>query len=127
MEGVAAESGRRSARRGTDGLDRIGHGSFIELLDDYAEACERIAEADLTYVERWVQVDDLVESVVGTVLGDAMLSAIRRLARVNASAHRYGDVTQPQDRAAPQPTDGIYGAIRRADASGHAPAVTPVF
>ncbi|KIZ17674.1 MerR family transcriptional regulator [Streptomyces natalensis] len=68
----------------------IGHGAFEEVLDDYAVACERIAAADLAYVGRQVDVDSLVESVVvGTVLGDAVLSAMRRLAHVDGSARQY--------------------------------------
>ncbi|MFF4697592.1 MerR family transcriptional regulator [Streptomyces chattanoogensis] len=68
----------------------IGRGDFLEVLDDYADACERVAAADLAWVGRNVEVDGLVESVVvGTVLGDAVLMAMRRLAHVDASARRY--------------------------------------
>ncbi|MFG2136795.1 MerR family transcriptional regulator [Streptomyces sp. NPDC048650] len=70
----------------------IGHGAFEEVLEDYAEACERIAAADLAFVGRNAEVDTMVESVVvGTVLGDAVLSAMRRLAHVEASARRYDE------------------------------------
>ncbi|MFJ9417566.1 MerR family transcriptional regulator [Streptomyces sp. NPDC101227] len=70
----------------------IGHGSFEEVLDDYAEACERIAAADLAFVGRNAEVDTLVERVVvGTVLGDAVLSAMRRLAHVDRSARRFDE------------------------------------
>lgn len=58
----------------------VGHGEFEEVLDDYAEACERVAAADLAWAGRNAEVDGLVESVVvGTVLGDAVLTAMRRL------------------------------------------------
>ncbi|MFE1776531.1 MerR family transcriptional regulator [Streptomyces sp. NPDC059008] len=68
----------------------IGHGEFEEIVDDYADACERVAAADLEWVGRNAEVDGLVESVVvGTVLGDAVLMAMRRLAHVEASARRY--------------------------------------
>ncbi|GAA3369450.1 MerR family transcriptional regulator [Streptomyces sannanensis] len=72
-------------------LARVGHGSlFAEVLDDYADAVEGIARADLDYVGRRVAVEDLVESVViGTVLGDAVLAAMRRLAHVDASVRRF--------------------------------------
>ncbi|WP_406426055.1 MerR family transcriptional regulator [Streptomyces sp. NBC_01589] len=73
-------------------LRRAGHGGFVELLDDYAAAAEPVARADLDYVGRRVAREDLVESVVvGTVLGEAMFSALRRLAHVDASARAYGD------------------------------------
>ncbi|MEU8786791.1 MerR family transcriptional regulator [Streptomyces sp. NPDC048637] len=71
----------------------IGHGEFEEeVLDDYAEACERVAAADLAWAGRNAEVDGLVESVVvGTVLGDAVLTAMRRLAHVEASARSFED------------------------------------
>ncbi|MFH8793601.1 MerR family transcriptional regulator [Streptomyces sp. NPDC017941] len=73
-------------------LNRLEHGAFAELLDDYADAAERVARADLGYVGRRVAVEDLVESVViGTVLGEAVFNALRRLAHVDASARLYGE------------------------------------
>ncbi|MGX1756381.1 MerR family transcriptional regulator [Streptomyces lydicus] len=72
-------------------MARLGHGAFAEVLDDYADAAEQVARADLAYVGRRVSVEDMVESVViGTVLGEAMFSALRRLAHVDASAQLYG-------------------------------------
>ncbi|MFE7835832.1 MerR family transcriptional regulator [Streptomyces sp. NPDC057474] len=77
-------------------MERVGHGAFRELLDDYADAAELVARADLDYVDRRVAVDDLVESVViGTVLGAAVFNAMRRIAHVDASARLFG-----HDRAA---------------------------
>ncbi|WP_373302431.1 MerR family transcriptional regulator [Streptomyces gelaticus] len=71
-------------------LRRAGHGGFVELLDDYAAAAEPVARADLDYVGRRVAREDLVESVVvGTVLGEAMFGALRRLAHADASARVY--------------------------------------
>ncbi|MFB6507838.1 MULTISPECIES: MerR family transcriptional regulator [unclassified Streptomyces] len=73
-------------------LRRAGHGGFVELLDAYAAAAEPVARADLDYVGRRVAREDLVESVVvGTVLGEAMFGALRRLAHVDASARAYED------------------------------------
>ncbi|MEV7300672.1 MerR family transcriptional regulator [Streptomyces clavifer] len=73
-------------------LRRAGHGGFVELLDVYADAAEPVARADLDYVGRRVAREDLVESVVvGTVLGEAMFAALRRLAHVDASARAYRD------------------------------------
>ncbi|MFG3013594.1 MerR family transcriptional regulator [Streptomyces cinerochromogenes] len=72
-------------------MARLGHGAFVEVLDDYAEAAERVARADLGYVDRCVALEDMVEGVVvGTVLGEAVFSALRRLAHVDASAKLYG-------------------------------------
>uniref|UniRef100_A0AAU2JSM2 MerR family transcriptional regulator n=1 Tax=Streptomyces sp. NBC_00049 TaxID=2903617 RepID=A0AAU2JSM2_9ACTN len=73
-------------------LARVGHGGFVDLLDDYAEAAERVGRADLEYTARQVARDDLVEAVVvGTVLGDAVFAALRRMAQVDASARTFGE------------------------------------
>lgn len=79
-------------------MGRLGHGAFVEVLDEYADAAEQVAHADLRYVDRRVAVEDMVEAVVvGTVLGEALFSAMRRLAHVNASAKLYG-TDGPQER-----------------------------
>ncbi|MGP4000955.1 MerR family transcriptional regulator [Streptomyces sp. 8N706] len=84
-----------------DALQRLGHGDFVEVLDDYADAVEKIAEVDLGYVGSRAAVDDLVESVViGTVLGEAVLTAMRRLAHADASARWYTDGGTPGARGA---------------------------
>ncbi|MET9597686.1 MerR family transcriptional regulator [Streptomyces sp. NPDC006459] len=71
-------------------LARVGHGSFAELLDDYAEAAEQVARVDLEYTARRVDREDLVEAVVvGTVVGDAMFAALRRMAQVDASSRTF--------------------------------------
>lgn len=71
-------------------LRRVGHGGFVELMDVYADAAESVARADLDYVQRRVAREELVESVVvGTVLGEAMFGALRRLAHEDVSVQRY--------------------------------------
>ncbi|MFE6698181.1 MerR family transcriptional regulator [Streptomyces sp. NPDC057718] len=71
-------------------LRRAGHGGYIDLLDLYADAAEPVARADLDYVQRRVAREDLVESVVvGTVLGEAMFGALRRLAHIDVSFRRF--------------------------------------
>lgn len=81
-------------------LHRAGHGGFVELLDVYADAAEPVAQADLGYVRRRVAREDLVESVVGTVLGEAVFGALRRLVHVDASARAYegGQEAEPGGR-----------------------------
>ncbi|MFF8609307.1 MerR family transcriptional regulator [Streptomyces sp. NPDC015346] len=75
-------------------LEGVGHGAFAEVLDAYAEAAEQVARADLDYVARNVGREELVESVVvGTVLGDAVFGALRRLAHVDASDRLFGENT----------------------------------
>ncbi len=73
-------------------LERVGHGGFADVLDDYAEAAERVGRADLDYTARRVAREDLVEAVVvGTVLGDAVFAALRRMAQVDASVRTFGE------------------------------------
>ncbi|MFF9015545.1 MerR family transcriptional regulator [Streptomyces sp. NPDC014870] len=72
-------------------LTEVGHEGFAEVLDTYAAAAERVAEADLEYVARTLERDELVEGVVvGTVLGDAIFTALRRMAHVDASGKVFG-------------------------------------
>ncbi|WP_329386204.1 MerR family transcriptional regulator [Streptomyces sp. NBC_01351] len=68
-------------------LSRTGHGRFEEVLETYADAAERVAAADMAFASRASGREDLVESVaVGTVVGDTMFAALRRLAQEDASA-----------------------------------------
>jgi DNA-binding transcriptional MerR regulator len=70
----------------------LEHGVWTHKLDVYAEACERIAAADLDYVAGIEEVDAMIEGVVvGTVLGDTLVTALRRLAHQSASRSRLGD------------------------------------
>ncbi|MEU2657315.1 MerR family transcriptional regulator [Streptomyces sp. NPDC007325] len=72
-------------------LESVGHERFGEVLGAYADAAERVARADLEYVARHVAREELVESVaVGTVLGDALFGALRRLAQIDASSRLFG-------------------------------------
>ncbi len=73
-------------------LDALDQPHFIAAADDYARIAERLAAVDLELVATRGadQPATLVEAVViGTVLGEAMFSAIRRLAQENASAQRF--------------------------------------
>lgn len=75
-------------------LEEVGHGGFDEVLDAYAGAAERVARADLDYVAHHVAREELVESVVvGTVIGDAIFSALRRMAQTDASDRAFGQAT----------------------------------
>lgn len=73
--------------------ERLGHEEFAGTMDAYAEAAERVAQADLAYAAGRAAVDDLLESVVaGMVLGDAMFGSLRRLAQAEESRRVYGAV-----------------------------------
>lgn len=73
--------------REIDGIEGIGQ------LAERAEVMERIAELDLDSISARQSIEAMVERVVvGNVLGDAVLSALRRMAQQNASAHRFREV-----------------------------------
>lgn len=75
-------------------LAGLGHPEFVEVLDVYFEACQRIAEADVDYVARLGKLEDVLEGVVvGTVLGETALAAIRRMAHQSVSAQRFGSAS----------------------------------
>ncbi|KOV79022.1 MerR family transcriptional regulator [Nocardia sp. NRRL S-836] len=70
----------------------VGHDHFQELLDPYLEGARLIARADLDYIARRGSPDDVIEAmVVGTLIGDAVLKAVRRLAHVQVSRTVIGD------------------------------------
>ncbi|WP_309235433.1 MerR family transcriptional regulator [Streptomyces sp. TRM64462] len=94
----------RSLAAALAALRRLGHERFRDLsLDTYAEAAERVAEVDIAYVAREVGRENLVEStVIGTVLGDAVFTSLRRLAHVDASARMYAPGEQPEGAGHPE-------------------------
>jgi DNA-binding transcriptional MerR regulator len=69
-------------------LRDLGQDDLLSLADVYAAPAEQIAAADLTAILRRPTLDSQLEGVIiGTVLGDTLLAALRRLAQENASAH----------------------------------------
>ncbi|MBC6448469.1 MerR family transcriptional regulator [Actinokineospora xionganensis] len=69
----------------------IDHPQLIAGMRRYAEACEVIARTDLDYVANFTGIDRVLEGVVvGTVLGDSALAALRKLAQTAESHRRYG-------------------------------------
>jgi DNA-binding transcriptional MerR regulator len=85
----------------------LGQDELAGLLDDYADAAERLAEVEVDCVLRRPDVESMLEGVViGTVLGDALLAALRRLARANVSARTTPKVARARataERRKPQP------------------------
>jgi hypothetical protein len=69
---------------------------ILERLPDYADLAESIARVDLALVCARTDLDSMVEGVVvGNTLGDALMSALRRLAQESLSAERFGDAGVP--------------------------------
>ena len=70
----------------------VGHDHFRDLLDPYLEGLKIIAQADVDYIARQRSRDDIIEAmVVGTLIGDTVLKAVRRLAHVQVSRDVIGD------------------------------------
>ena len=71
----------------------LGHADVAELLDHYADAAGRLATLELDWVARGRDADSLAErAVVGTVIGDAIVTAVRRLAQAHESDRRFGAI-----------------------------------
>ncbi|MDH6116990.1 MerR family transcriptional regulator [Kitasatospora sp. GAS204B] len=71
-------------------LHELGRPDLLELLDEYATAAERLAAAELALVDRRADPDGRLEgAVLGTVLGDALLATLRRLAQEDASRRTF--------------------------------------
>lgn len=68
---------------------QLDHGVWTGTLDAYADACEGIATADLDYIVGITGMDAMLEAVVvGTALGDTLVTALRRLAHQSESTRR---------------------------------------
>ena len=85
---VSAENpGLGLAARVVDDYRALGRDDLLATLDVYADAAERVAAADLAAVAATPDRADRTQTiVVGTVLGDALLAGLRRLAHENASS-----------------------------------------
>ncbi|NUW39804.1 MerR family transcriptional regulator [Nonomuraea rhodomycinica] len=72
-------------------LEDLGHEAMLASLPEYAEAAELIAEADMRVVGELGDRERTLEVVVlGTLMGDTLLTALRRLAQANVALRRYG-------------------------------------
>lgn len=85
---------RRLLAEAIAALHALGQDDLLTKLDDYAEAAEAIATSDVTAILRRDNLESMVEGVViGTVLGDVLLAALRRLAQEDISARARSEVT----------------------------------
>ncbi|WP_448616193.1 MerR family transcriptional regulator [Modestobacter sp. URMC 112] len=77
-------------------LDRyraLGRDDLIATLPGYIQAAEVIATADLDCISKNLDAGTATAAqtvVVGTVLGDALLAGLRRMAQANESYRRFG-------------------------------------
>ena len=82
--------GRNGAANVADTFVDLGHPELLDLIDEYARAAEIVARADLQSVGRQADVAAMADTVVvGTVLGDAMFAALRRIAQEHVTIELY--------------------------------------
>jgi DNA-binding transcriptional MerR regulator len=68
-------------------LRRLGQDDVLAVVDAYAAAAENLAETEVALVLARPDTESRLQAVVvGSVLGDALLSALRRLAQENAAS-----------------------------------------
>jgi DNA-binding transcriptional MerR regulator len=78
------------AARALDAFSTIGFAPSGEFLDAYASAAATIARADLVALTTRTRPDLVAElMVVGTVLGDALIAGLRRIAQENETAELF--------------------------------------
>lgn len=83
-------------------LRDLGDDDLLSLADAYAGPAEQIAAADLQAILDRPTLDARLEGViVGGVLGDTLLAALRRLAQENAFARGARGADQPGSPPAP--------------------------
>jgi DNA-binding transcriptional MerR regulator len=70
-------------------MRELGQEHLLGHLDAYAEAAERVADLEVAAASRPAEPDQVAESVViGTVLGESLVTALRLLAQEHVSAGR---------------------------------------
>jgi DNA-binding transcriptional MerR regulator len=76
-----------------DRFHELGRSDLVAVLPGYARAAEIVAAADLDCITTSVATDRATAAqtvVVGTVLGDALLAGLRRIAQSNEAHRRFG-------------------------------------
>jgi DNA-binding transcriptional MerR regulator len=71
-------------------LRQLGADSQVDRIDDYAAAVEAIADVDLALIKDREPAAMVYRAVVGTILGDALIVGLRRMAQESASAKIFG-------------------------------------
>lgn len=71
-------------------LRELGLVDMVDMSGQYARAAEMVAEFDLGLLAAREERDEIIEAmVVGTVLGDAIFGALRRIAQVEISGRTF--------------------------------------
>lgn len=84
------EPARDALLTAVETMIETGHAEMLGHLDVYAEAADRIADADMASLAAADSPAAIVEkSVVGTVLGEIFIDSMRRLAHSDRARRRY--------------------------------------
>ncbi|GIJ71874.1 MerR family transcriptional regulator [Virgisporangium ochraceum] len=78
-------------------LRRLGNTEMVDVIDRYAKAAEDVAAVDLGLVRAAEPEMVLYRAVVGTILGDALIAGLRRLAQESLSAEIFHDRKDSSD------------------------------
>ncbi|HEX2143723.1 MAG TPA: MerR family transcriptional regulator [Glycomyces sp.] len=71
-------------------LRLLGLGDMIEQDDNYSRAAELVAEADIRRLRAREDRDEILETmIIGSVLGDALFSRLRRIAQIEISGRHF--------------------------------------
>jgi hypothetical protein len=82
--------GRTAAANVIDTFVVLGHPELLRLVEDYATGALRVARADLAAVAQQPDLSAMAETVVaGTVLGDALFAALRRIAQEHVTSEQF--------------------------------------
>jgi hypothetical protein len=94
---TAENPGFDTAARVIDGFAAIGFRPAPDYLHAYATAASSIARADVAALQSRDRPDLIAElMVVGTVLGDALVTGLRRIAQESVTAELF-PVTGPEN------------------------------
>lgn len=84
---------RRALADALAGLRRLGRDYPVEVFQPYAELADGLAAWELQTVTTESRADAVEGAVIGTVVFEAALVALRRLAQARHSALRFADTT----------------------------------
>jgi hypothetical protein len=94
-------------------LHRLGHDDIVAALDDYADAVEAIVAVDMTLINDQISIAATIERViVGTILGDGLLSALRQLAQEHTSRPLMQHI-RPKRSVGPRSTGRAHTTAKR--------------
>ncbi|GAB3219508.1 MerR family transcriptional regulator [Glycomyces halotolerans] len=90
----------RSLAQVIGALRLLGLDDLVDRADDYARAAETVAATDISLLNTRRDRDELLETmIVGTVLGDALFAALRRMAHAELSAAQFKESDGPLESA----------------------------